>query len=102
MMKSNKESRINYTLIVCIALALILVMFSLFVENTYSLKCSGTDKISNITFIGFNLIQLITATHGYFVHDQVLMIGSIYSLLTCGVVSILIVYYFPILAVREP
>lgn len=57
------------------------------------LKTKSTEGVSLITFIGFNVIQLFTIFHGLLIHDYLLAIGCFLSVLTCGMVSILIIYY---------
>jgi MtN3 and saliva related transmembrane protein len=50
-------------------------------------------EISFITFFGFCFIQLITVLHGVIRKDYLLAIGTSLSLITCGFVVILIIYY---------
>ena len=57
------------------------------------LRSKSAQNISLITFIGFNLIQIITALHGYIRKDYILLVGAILSILTCGMVTILAVIY---------
>lgn len=57
------------------------------------LQKEDSSELSLTTFAGFNAIQLLTALHGFINHDPILTIGSLLSLLTCGIVTLLIVYY---------
>ena len=57
------------------------------------LQKKNADDVSLTTFFGFCLIQLFTVWHGYYTNDLVLMLGFGISLLTCGAVTVLIVYY---------
>ncbi|HHF7349616.1 TPA: PQ-loop domain-containing transporter [Legionella feeleii] len=49
--------------------------------------------LSLLTFGGFNIMQLFTAIHGYLAKDYLLMTGFLLSFLTCGVVTVFILYY---------
>ncbi|OGT47674.1 MAG: hypothetical protein A3F17_01895 [Gammaproteobacteria bacterium RIFCSPHIGHO2_12_FULL_41_15] len=57
------------------------------------LKTQNVKDVSLLTFAGFNVIQLFTVFHGIIVHDFMLTAGYLLSLITCGFVSALIVYY---------
>lgn len=57
------------------------------------LKTKSSKGLSLTTFAGFNLIQLAAILHGYIKTDYLLIFGYILSLLTCGAITILIVYY---------
>lgn len=57
------------------------------------LKTRDSAGLSLITFMGFNLIQLVTIFHAILFHDEVLMWGYLVSFVTCGAVTVLIVYY---------
>lgn len=57
----------------------------------YQSKC--VKDVSLVTFAGFNMIQLFTVFHGLLIHDYALVLGFFLSLLTCGTVTTLIVYY---------
>lgn len=57
------------------------------------IKVKDSRGLSLITFFGFIVMQVFTAWHGYLVKDYVLMGGFLLSLLTCGIVTFLIVYY---------
>jgi len=56
-------------------------------------KTKDAQGLSLITFIGFCLIQTLTILHGYLAKDYLLITGYIFSLLTCGAVTIMIFYY---------
>jgi len=51
------------------------------------------EGISLITFGGFNVLQAIAIVHGFYQHDIALIQGMIASLLTCGSVTVLTLYY---------
>ncbi len=57
------------------------------------LKKQSALGVSLITFVGFNIIQLFTMLHGLLEKDYLLAGGYLLSLITCGCVSCLIVYY---------
>lgn len=57
------------------------------------IKKKSAEGVSLITFAGFNIIQLFTLFHGLLAHDYLLAGGYFLSILTCGTVSVLIVYY---------
>ena len=57
------------------------------------IKKRSAEGISLITFGGFNAIQVFTMFHGLLAHDYILALGYFLSILTCGTVSCLIVYY---------
>ena len=48
---------------------------------------------SLLTFAGFNVIQLFTTLHAYIHGDHILLLGYLLSLITCGAVTFLIVFY---------
>jgi|JI102314A1RNA_FD_contig_101_554739_length_1388_multi_4_in_0_out_0_2 MtN3 and saliva related transmembrane protein len=49
--------------------------------------------LSLLTFLGFLLIQLAIVLHGLIVRDYLLTFGYLLSMLTCGTVVFLIVFY---------
>ena len=67
---------------------------ALFVPQALLLyKTKKTNNISLPMFLGFNFIQASTALHGYILEDYTLMWGYIFSFITCGCVTILILRY---------
>ncbi|MFN7096045.1 MAG: SemiSWEET family sugar transporter [Gammaproteobacteria bacterium] len=56
-------------------------------------KCKESKDLSLITFVGFCLIQLSAIIYGFLHHDYILMYGYMFSLFTCGVVTVLGIYY---------
>jgi MtN3 and saliva related transmembrane protein len=66
----------------------------LFVPQIFAVwrKKSG-EGISLITFGGFSLLQTIGIAHGYLQHDTSLFLGMVASLLTCGTVTSLTIFY---------
>ncbi|WP_028389307.1 PQ-loop domain-containing transporter [Legionella fairfieldensis] len=72
----------------------LLVNALLFIPQIKALvKNKSAQGVSLITFAGFNVIQLFTLLHGLLTGDYLLAIGYLLSLLTCGAVTVLIVYY---------
>ena len=67
---------------------------SLFIPQAARLiKKKDSQDLSLITFVGFCITQIAAIAYGYLHHDYILMIGYALSLLTCGVVTVLIVHY---------
>ena len=56
-------------------------------------KTKKTTGLSLPMFLGFNMIQFVTALHGYTAKDYILMWGYALSFITCGWVVILILIY---------
>jgi MtN3 and saliva related transmembrane protein len=53
-----------------------------------------TDEgISLITFGGFNVLQAIAIVHGVYQHDSALIVGMVASIITCGAVTFLTLFY---------
>lgn len=66
----------------------------LFIPQAVKIFKEKTAKsVSLLTFLGFLLIQLATVLHGVFKHDDILVIGFLLSMLTCGSVVALIFFY---------
>jgi MtN3 and saliva related transmembrane protein len=55
-------------------------------------KKSG-EGISLITFGGFNVLQAIAIVHGFYQHDLALIVGMVASIITCGAVTFLTLFY---------
>lgn len=67
---------------------------ALFIPQIIKLyKTKNSQGHSLLTFAGFNLIQLFTLLHGYLRKDYLLMFGFVLSLITCGIISFMIIYY---------
>ena len=67
---------------------------SLFVPQIVLLyKTRKTIGLSLPMFLGFNMIQFVTALHGYTAKDYILMWGYMLSFFTCGWVVVLIIIY---------
>jgi MtN3 and saliva related transmembrane protein len=67
---------------------------ALFVPQAIAVWRKKTDEgISLITFAGFNLLQVIAIVHGVYQQDRSLIVGMIASLITCGTVTCLTIYY---------
>lgn len=72
----------------------LIVNAALFIPQILSLiKTKSAQGISLVTFAGFNVIQLFTLLHGTYVGDYLLAGGYLLSIITCGTVSLLIIYY---------
>lgn len=66
----------------------------LFVPQAIALWRKKTDEgVSLITFGGFSILQIIGIVHGAYQHDWSLILGMSASLLTCGTVTMLTVFY---------
>lgn len=66
----------------------------LFVPQVIAVWRKKTDEgISLITFGGFSLLQVIGIIHGLYQHDPSLIFGMAASLLTCGTVTGLTIFY---------
>lgn len=56
-------------------------------------KTKNSDEVSLLTFGGFWVLQFFTLLHGYLHKDYLLMFGFILSLITCGTVTAMIIFY---------
>ena len=66
----------------------------LFVPQVIAVWRKKSDEgISLITFGGFSILQVIGIIHGVFQHDPSLILGMAASLLTCGSVTTLTIFY---------
>ena len=66
----------------------------LFVPQAIAVWRKKTDEgISLITFGGFSILQAIGIVHGIYQQDLSLMLGMAASLLSCGTVTLLTLYY---------
>jgi MtN3 and saliva related transmembrane protein len=66
----------------------------LFVPQIIAVWRKKTDEgISLVTFGGFSVLQMIGIVHGYFQQDYSLILGMAASLLTCGTVTALTIFY---------
>jgi MtN3 and saliva related transmembrane protein len=67
---------------------------ALFVPQTLAVWRQKSDEgISLITFGGFNVLQVIAIVHGCYQHDLSLIVGMVASLITCGAVTFLTLFY---------
>jgi MtN3 and saliva related transmembrane protein len=67
---------------------------ALFVPQALAVWRKKSDEgISLITFGGFNILQIIAIVHGCFQRDVSLIVGMIASLITCGTVTSLTLFY---------
>lgn len=66
----------------------------LFVPQVLAVWRKKTDEgISLITFGGFSILQVIGIVHGLYQHDLSLVLGMSASLLSCGTVTALTIFY---------
>jgi len=66
----------------------------LFVPQILAVWRKKTDEgISLVTFGGFSILQVVGIIHGIFQQDLSLILGMSASLLTCGAVTALTVFY---------
>jgi MtN3 and saliva related transmembrane protein len=66
----------------------------LFVPQIIAVWRKKTDEgISLVTFGGFSILQIVGIVHGYYQRDYSLEIGMAASLLTCGTVTTLTIFY---------
>jgi MtN3 and saliva related transmembrane protein len=56
-------------------------------------RTKNAQNVSLLMFLGFNFIQFTTALHGYISKDYILMLGYSLSFVTCGLVTMLILFY---------
>jgi MtN3 and saliva related transmembrane protein len=67
---------------------------TLFVPQAIAVWRKKSDEgISLITFGGFSVLQIVGIVHGVYEHDWSLIIGMSASLLTCGTVTGLTMFY---------
>ncbi len=66
----------------------------LFVPQAIAVWRKKTDEgVSLITFGGFSVLQILGVIHGFYEHDNSLIVGLGASFLTCGTVTALTVFY---------
>ena len=66
----------------------------LFVPQVLALwRKKNSDGVSLLTFGGFSVLQAIAIVHGFYQHDLSLILGMAASLITCGTVTFLTIYY---------
>ena len=67
---------------------------ALFVPQAIALwRKKNAEGVSLLTFGGFNVLQVIAIVHGLYWHDKALILGMIASLITCGAVTTLTIFY---------
>jgi MtN3 and saliva related transmembrane protein len=66
----------------------------LFVPQGIAVFRKKTDEgVSLLTFGGFSVLQVIGVIHGFYEHDDSLIVGLGASFLTCGTVVVLTLFY---------
>jgi MtN3 and saliva related transmembrane protein len=74
----------------------------LFVPQVLAVWRKKSDEgISLITFGGFSVLQMVGIVHGLYQRDLSLILGMAASLLTCGSVTMLTLYYRSLRLRRE-
>jgi len=67
---------------------------ALFVPQAIAVWRKKSDEgVSLITFGGFSILQVVGIVHGVYQHDWPLTVGMAASLLTCGTVTLLTIFY---------
>ncbi len=67
---------------------------SLFIPQIIKLlRHKSAENLSLIMFAGFSVIQFSVILHAYFQRDVVLLLGTGYGFITCGLLVLLILYY---------
>jgi MtN3 and saliva related transmembrane protein len=66
----------------------------LFVPQVLALwRKKNSEGVSLLTFGGFSVLQAIGIVHGFYQHDRSLVLGMAASLITCGAVTSLTLFY---------
>ncbi len=66
----------------------------LFIPQAIGIYKAKTARGQSLTtFLGFNIIQILTIIHAYIHRDYILFWGFVLALLSCGAVTALIIKY---------
>jgi MtN3 and saliva related transmembrane protein len=66
----------------------------LFVPQAIAVWRKKSDEgVSLVTFGGFSALQIVGVIHGFYEHDNSLILGLGASFLTCGTVTALTIFY---------
>ncbi len=66
----------------------------LFVPQAIAVWRKKSDEgVSLVTFGGFSILQVVGVVHGFYEHDNSLILGLGASFLTCGTVTALTIFY---------
>jgi MtN3 and saliva related transmembrane protein len=66
----------------------------LFVPQALALWRKKTDEgVSLVTFGGFSVLQVLGVVHGFYEHDNSLIVGLGASFVTCGTVTARTIFY---------
>jgi MtN3 and saliva related transmembrane protein len=57
------------------------------------MRKKSSEGVSLITFGGFSILQIVGIIHGCLQHDPSLIFGMSASLLTCGSLTLIAIYY---------
>ncbi|MBA3537884.1 MAG: hypothetical protein H0T84_14970 [Tatlockia sp.] len=72
----------------------LIINAALFIPQIIALLNSkSAEGVSLLTFAGFNVIQLFILLHGLIIKDYLLVAGYLLSLLSGGIVTVLVIYY---------
>ncbi len=63
------------------------------VQAVKILRTKSAKGVSTLTFGGFSLLQVTGILHGYFQKDLYLLAGMAASLLACGTVTVLSIFF---------
>jgi MtN3 and saliva related transmembrane protein len=83
----------NYIVEFGFSISLLVNAFLFIPQARLIYRRKDVNDVSLVTFIVFNIIQLFTVFHGLIIRDYILVFGFLLSMLTCGTVSWLILYY---------
>ena len=57
------------------------------------LKTKSASSISLITFVGFNIGQIFSMWHAYYIQDWIFFAGTAVTFITSGAVTVLALHY---------
>lgn len=75
------------------SIALFINAFLFLPQSLHIIKKKTAQGVSLLTFLGFLLINIAVVLHGLIIHDYLLVIGYLLSVITCGSVVILVLIY---------
>lgn len=86
-------STIDHLIQVAFSIALFVNALLFIPQSVRIIKTKSAKDISLITFGGFLLIQLATISHAIVMQDKILTYGFLASIITCGTVVALALFY---------
>lgn len=75
------------------SIALIINALLFVPQSVLMLKRKNSKGVSLITFLGILILQSISVMYGLIKNDQIIIFGYLFSMLTCGSVVLLILWY---------